>query len=207
MTKIRRFYKNELFHEILFLSLAFLCMMIFVFLQPFGEGPDEINRFRVVRFIYENGYLPRGDDPAVLIPGYGGSYAFQPMLTYILEGYLLRTVNLFTDRFDVLLIAARLVNVFFGMAAAVPHQKAFQAAVHGNNDSMAFFPAWWSFLPRAFFCIPISIRIPALSFPSFMFTAVLDGMKTALTVLAVFRRQWALSCVRYPITMPTARCW
>ena len=54
MTKIRRFYKNELFHEILFLSLAFLCMMIFVFLQPFGEGPDEINRFRVVRFIYEN---------------------------------------------------------------------------------------------------------------------------------------------------------
>ena len=46
MTKIRRFYKNELFHEILFLSLAFLCMMIFVFLQPFGEGPDEIDVYK-----------------------------------------------------------------------------------------------------------------------------------------------------------------
>ena len=56
-------------------------MLIFAFIQPFGEGPDEINRFRVVRFIYENGRLPKGDNPAVLIPGYGGSYAFQPMLT------------------------------------------------------------------------------------------------------------------------------
>ena len=161
MTKIRRFYKNELFHEILFLSLAFLCMMIFVFLQPFGEGPDEINRFRVVRFIYENRYLPRGDDPAVLIPGYGGSYAFQPMLTYILEGYLLRTVNLFTDRFDVLLIAARLVNVFFGMAAAVLTRRLSRLLF---TETMT---QWLFSCLVVFFCIPISIRIPALSFPSF----------------------------------------
>lgn len=93
-------------------------MLIFAFIQPFGEGPDEINRFRVVRFIYENGRLPKGDDPAVLIPGYGGSYAFQPMLTYILDGYLLRAVRVFTERFDVLLVTARLINVAFGMAAA-----------------------------------------------------------------------------------------
>lgn len=73
MTKMRRFYTNELFHEFLFFSLALICMLIFAFIQPFGEGPDEINRFRVVRFIYENGRLPKGDDPAVLIPGYGGS--------------------------------------------------------------------------------------------------------------------------------------
>ena len=61
---------------------------------------------------------PKGDDPAVLIPGYGGSYAFQPMLTYILDGYLLRAVRVFTERFDVLLVTARLINVAFGMAAA-----------------------------------------------------------------------------------------
>ena len=37
MTKIRRFYKNELFHEILFLSLAFLCMMILYFFSHSGK--------------------------------------------------------------------------------------------------------------------------------------------------------------------------
>lgn len=177
MTKIRRFYKNELFHEILFLSLAFLCMMIFVFLQPFGEGPDEINRFRVVRFIYENGYLPRGDDPAVLIPGYGGSYAFQPMLTYILEGYLLRTVNLFTDRFDVLLIAARMVNVFFGMAAAVLTRR-LSRLLFTETMTQWLFSCLVVFLPQSLFLHTyINTDSCAVFSVILMFTAVLDGMK------------------------------
>lgn len=177
MTKIRSFYKNELFHEILFLSLAFLCMMIFVFLQPFGEGPDEINRFRVVRFIYENGYLPRGDDPAVLIPGYGGSYAFQPMLTYILEGYLLRTVNLFTDRFDVLLIAARMVNVFFGMAAAVLTRR-LSRLLFPETMTQWLFSCLVVFLPQSLFLHTyINTDSCAVFSVILMFTAVLDGMK------------------------------
>ena len=40
MTKMRRFDTNELFHEFLFFSLALICMLIFAFIQPFGEGPD-----------------------------------------------------------------------------------------------------------------------------------------------------------------------
>lgn len=181
MAKIRRFYKNERFPEILFLSLAFLCMMTFVLLQPFGEGPDEINRFRVVRFIYENGYLPKGDDPAVLIPGYGGSYAFQPMLTYILEGFLLRAVNLFTDRFDVLLIAARMVNVFFGMAAAVLTRR-LSKLLFPEKMTQWLFSCLVVFLPQSLFlhtyintdsCAVLSVIL--------MFTAVLDGMKNGFT--------------------------
>lgn len=181
MAKIRRFYKNERFPEILFLSLAFLCMMTFVLLQPFGEGPDEINRFRIVRFIYENGYLPKGDDPAVLIPGYGGSYAFQPMLTYILEGFLLRAVNLFTDRFDVLLIAARMVNVFFGMAAAVLTRR-LSKLLFPEKMTQWLFSCLVVFLPQSLFlhtyintdsCAVLSVIL--------MFTAVLDGMKNGFT--------------------------
>nr|WP_308625609.1 hypothetical protein [uncultured Eisenbergiella sp.] len=181
MAKIRPFYKNERFPEILFLSLAFLCMMTFVLLQPFGEGPDEINRFRIVRFIYENGYLPKGDDPAVLIPGYGGSYAFQPMLTYILEGFLLRAVNLFTDRFDVLLIAARMVNVFFGMAAAVLTRR-LSKLLFPEKMTQWLFSCLVVFLPQSLFlhtyintdsCAVLSVIL--------MFTAVLDGMKNGFT--------------------------
>lgn len=181
MAKIRRFYKNERFPEILFLSLAFVCMMTFVLLQPFGEGPDEINRFRVVRFIYENGYLPKGDDPAVLIPGYGGSYAFQPMLTYILEGFLLRAVDLFTDRFDVLLVAARMVNVFFGMAAAVLTRK-LSKLLFPEKMTQWLFSCLVVFLPQSLF-LHTYINTDSCTFLSviLMFTAVLDGMKNGFT--------------------------
>ena len=78
MTKVRSIFKNDLFYDLLFFAFALLCMTAFIFIQPFGEGPDEINRFRIVWYIAQNGRLPKGDDPAVLIPGYGGSYAFQP---------------------------------------------------------------------------------------------------------------------------------
>lgn len=181
MAKIRRFYKNERFPEILFLSLAFVCMMTFVLLQPFGEGPDEINRFRVVRFIYENGYLPKGDDPAVLIPGYGGSYAFQPMLTYILEGFLLRAVDLFTDRFDVLLVAARMVNVFFGMAAAVLTRR-LSKLLFPEKRTQWLFSCLVVFLPQSLF-LHTYINTDSCAFLSviLMFTAVLDGMKNGFT--------------------------
>ena len=64
MTRVRSFFKNDLFYELLFFAFAFLCMAAFIFIQPFGEGPDEINRFRVVWYIAQTGRLPRGDDPA-----------------------------------------------------------------------------------------------------------------------------------------------
>ena len=68
MTKVRSIFKNDLFYDLLFFAFALLCMMAFIFIQPFGEGPDEINRFRIVWYIAQNGQLPKGDDPAVLIP-------------------------------------------------------------------------------------------------------------------------------------------
>lgn len=125
-------------------------MMMFIFLQPFGEGPDEINRFRVVWYIAQNGTLPRGDDPAVLIPGYGGSYAFQPMLTYILQGYLLWFLRLFTDRFDVLLISARLVNAAFGLGAAFYARK-LSKMLFPDRLSQWVFSCLAVFLPQSIF--------------------------------------------------------
>ena len=139
-------------------------------LSSFGEGPDEINRFRVVRFIYENGRLPKGDDPAVLIPGYGGSYAFQPMLTYILDGYLLRAVRVFTERFDVLLVTARLINVAFGMAAAF-FTRRLSRLLFPEKMTQWLFSCLVVFLPQSIFlhtyintdscaCSPLSLCSP-----------------------------------------------
>lgn len=184
MSNQKRFLNREWIIEALFLLTALACMLTFVFLQPFGEGPDEINRFRVVQYIYKYGRLPKGDSPEVLIPGYGGSYAFQPMLPYIIQGYLARFVSLFTERFDVLLITARLVNVFFGMTAAIYIRKSARL-LFPESITAWFFSCLAVFLPQSIFlhtyvntdsCAVLSVCI--------MFYAVLKGMKEGFPLSA-----------------------
>lgn len=100
------------------LIVAFISMAFFVHTQPFGDGPDEINRYKVVSYIQNHGTLPVGDAPEVIIDGYGASYAFQPMLTYMIDGYLLRILSPFSLEFSTELVIARYVNVLFGLIAA-----------------------------------------------------------------------------------------
>lgn len=104
--------------EIIFYILVFAAITCFAMLQTYGDPPDEINRFKVVNFICRNGRLPHGADPEVILDGYGASYAFQPILTYIIQGFLLRFLKLFTADGYVLLLAARMVNVMFGVLMA-----------------------------------------------------------------------------------------
>lgn len=178
MTNTRAFYKNPLFHEFLFYALAFSCMLTFVLIQPFGEGPDEINRFRIVQYICDNGRLPRGDDPAVLIPGYGGSYAFQPMLTYIIEGWLLRLLGLFTASSAVLLTAARLVNVCFGIAAAVYTRK-LSKLLFSEPLSQWLFSCLVVFLPQSIFVHTyVNTDSCALFSVILLFYSILDAQRS-----------------------------
>lgn len=104
--------------EIIFYLLVFASITCFAVVQPFGDPPDEINRFKVVDYICRHGVLPHGADPEVILAGYGASYAFQPILTYIIQGFLLRFLKLFTQDGDALLLAARMVNVCFGVLMA-----------------------------------------------------------------------------------------
>ncbi len=110
--------KTFLVPEILFYLSVFAAITCFAMVQSYGEPPDEVNRFKVVSFICRHGYLPHGADPEVLLDGYGASYAFQPMLTYIIQGFLLRFLKLFTTDSYVLLVSARMVNVVFGVLMA-----------------------------------------------------------------------------------------
>ncbi len=87
--------------------------------QPFGSPPDENNRFLVPQYIAQHGALPNGYDEEIRIGGYGFSYAFQPILPYIVQGYVMRFVGMFTESADAALYAARGVNVFFGLVMAV----------------------------------------------------------------------------------------
>lgn len=110
--------KTGFLPEAAFYLLVFAAITCFALVQAYGDPPDEINRFKVVDFICRHGKLPHGADPEVLLDGFGASYAFQPMLTYIIQGFLLRALKLFTSDRYVLLVAARMVNVVFGVLMA-----------------------------------------------------------------------------------------
>ena len=123
---------------LLMLLTLFICMMTFAAIQPFGDGPDEINRFKLVEYIYNHGTLPVGDDPEVLIDDYGGSYAFQPMLTYIIDGYLLRALRIFEPSLEMRVFISRLVNVFIGLLTAIYVKKLSDLLFENKKTAWAF---------------------------------------------------------------------
>jgi len=123
---------------IIILLAAFICMSFFVIKQPFGDGPDEINRYKVVEYIRQFGSIPRGDANEIIIDGYGASYAFQPILTYIIEGYVLRILNPLNLSAAIQLIIARYINVLFGLIAAFYTYKISRYVFSDDNASFLF---------------------------------------------------------------------
>ncbi len=85
----------------------------------FGNPPDEHARFLVPKYIYEHGVIPTGAEEEIRIPSYGFSYGIYNVFPYIVQGYVMRFVGLFTDSMQVLLYAARFVNVISGCMMAV----------------------------------------------------------------------------------------
>lgn len=117
--KLKQLSRKELAVVILYFGLYFLLGLSMISRQPFNDPPDELNRYRVPLYIAEYGTLPNGYEESIRIPGYGFSYAFQPILPYMLQGYCMRLVKHFTADTDVLLYTARLVNFVFGLVMAV----------------------------------------------------------------------------------------
>ena len=85
----------------------------------YGNPPDEHARYLIPRYICEHGVLPTGLEEEVRIPAYGFSYALYNVFPYIVQGYVMRIVDLFTDSEVILLFSARTVNVVFGALMAV----------------------------------------------------------------------------------------
>lgn len=85
----------------------------------FANPPDEHSRYLIPQYICRHGEIPTGLEEEVRIPGYGTSYGLYNVFPYIIQGYLMRFVHLFTDSEVALLYTARMVNVFFGAFMAV----------------------------------------------------------------------------------------
>lgn len=113
--------KITVFYFLLFLTAS----LSIALLQPladsppvFQNAPDEHARYLVPLYICRHGVLPTGYEEELLSNGVRWSYGFYTLLPYMVQGYTMRFVNLFTDSPLALLYTARLVNVGCGMLMA-----------------------------------------------------------------------------------------
>lgn len=127
-----KWIKNNINSIIYFIYLAtfLICSISVAFSQPMAldhyllaNPPDEISRFLIPWYVYRHGALPTGLEPDTRIPGYGFSYAIYPMLPYIIQGFAMRLVGIFTTSLSVLVKTARFVNIIFGFITAIFTEK------------------------------------------------------------------------------------
>lgn len=166
--------KTEVFLECIFYILVFGAIAVFAILQPFGEPPDEINRYKVAQYICVHGKLPIGSDPEISIGGYGASYAFQPILSYIIMGYLMRPFFYFTQNFYILSYIARFVNVIIGVIMAVYVRKLSKEIFDGHLIQWVF-TLFIVFLPQNLFL------------HSYVNTDSMAALSTAIIIYACIR--------------------
>ena len=135
--------------------LAFILLTVWAMSQPFHAGPDEEMRYLVADYIYSNhGALPRGDDPAIRNATWGISYAYYPILSYMISAAFMGVASIFGASGIALLRAARMADVLFVTCAVYflvkasgklfPREK-FSREVRGMFTALA------GFMPQAIF--------------------------------------------------------
>lgn len=87
-------------------------------LELLSNPPDEVSRYKVPLYICSHGALPTGYEEELLVKEVDYTYGFYTLLPYIVQGYVMRFVNLFTNEPLALLYAARLTNMCIGLIMA-----------------------------------------------------------------------------------------
>ena len=95
----------------IFLSYIFILCFLMAKGTEFDSAPDEKMKYDVCKYIYNNSKLPHGGEESIRDENYGISYAFMPILSYIISAVFMRLLDVFsTDPFS-LIVSARLVSV------------------------------------------------------------------------------------------------
>lgn len=111
MDKVIEFYKK---HKSVIIAIFLVCLFCYYFIwttsQPYNSCPDEAMKWDICKYIFENNKLPRGEEETIRNQIWGISYAFQPILTYMIGAGFMKVASIFTmDEFS-LVVAARLVS-------------------------------------------------------------------------------------------------
>ena len=144
--------KTEIF---IFVFLAFILLTTWAMTQPFNSGPDEQMRYYVADYIYKHhGALPGGDDPAVRNKVWGISYAYYPVVSYMVSALFMRISRLFADPGYSMFKIARMADVLFVTGAVYFVVKASGKLFPKEKYSREvrwLFAALAGFMPQAIF--------------------------------------------------------
>ncbi|MEG0309316.1 MAG: DUF2142 domain-containing protein [Eubacterium sp.] len=116
--KLRQFYNNYK-TEIFFVTFCFCFYLAWALFIPYGQGPDEDMRYDVAHFIYKYNRLPFGDEPEIVNPIWGISYAHTPIFAYQISAVFMEIAALFGTPEGSLFLAARVANVCIATGTAV----------------------------------------------------------------------------------------
>lgn len=132
--------------------------------------PDEYMRDDVAFWILQNGRLPVGNEPELINPIWGFSYAFLPYLPSLIGVLLMKLCGLFTASPAALLMALRSVRVLAGAGAALFSLKIGKRVFHNRLSDYVF---------SAFICL-----LPQFVFVSSYFNN--DSFSTFTTVVMLY---------------------
>ena len=155
MLKKKKTEINEKTMTLVFVLLAFVLFTVWAMTQPFDSGPDEHMRYLVADYIYKyHGALPRGDDPEVRNKVWGISYAYYPIVSYMVSAVFMRIARLFTNPGYSIFKVARMADVLFVTGAVYFVVKASGKLFPKEKYSPEvrwMFAALAGFMPQAIF--------------------------------------------------------
>lgn len=113
-------------------------------------APDEYMRDDIPLWIVSNGRLPIGNEPELLNPIWGFSYAFVPYLPSLIGAALIKLFSVFTSADIAALLALRMVSVLSGMGTALFSLK-IGKRLFDNRFSVYVFAAFICLFPQYLF--------------------------------------------------------
>ena len=102
--------KNKKIIMAIFLIGLFGYYLIWTISQPYNSCPDEKMKWDICKYIAEHNSIPDGRDESIRDSIWGISYAFQPILTYMICAVFVKIASIFTTQQFALVVAARLVS-------------------------------------------------------------------------------------------------
>lgn len=97
--------------EIGLILLAFCICLTGAFVLPVSECPDEGGYLILAEWLAEKGVLPVGNEPELIIPGWGFSYALRPYLSAMISALFMRTAIQLNGSPCIVLAASRMCSV------------------------------------------------------------------------------------------------
>lgn len=112
--------KYQKYLEIIYVLLCGCFFFIWSISKDLNYGPDELMRYQIPEYIFNNGALPNGNDLELNNDLWGFSYAYYPnFIGPIFSAFFMKIISMFTMNQFALLVAARFTSVLSGMITII----------------------------------------------------------------------------------------